>query len=840
MAKQKQVQIEWSLSNFRQLEFLRACGLSHPFDGGGAKAPAARIILFGGAAGGGKGQSLDSLVLTPFGYRMMRDIQVGSMVCNPDGSVATVIAVYPLGERQLYKVTFADNTFCEVTDDHIWLTWKSRGSSKSNGMRISGENGAKLRLTSSLYEAVQNGGTYNVPITNPVRFTCNGVYTKRVIHPYHLGVLLGDGCLRHSVTVGVADQEIADRVQQLCGDEINPIRYDEQKKMYLWSLKSISATYEQLHFMGLYGNLSAEKFIPQRYLVGTIEERWELLRGLMDTDGWAEQDGDIYYTSISKQLIKDVAFLARSLGAYVTERNKIPCYTHKGERVNGQKAYTARLKFTDNSMAFHLSRKKDLCVKTPQSMGRKIVSIEKTSVAECQCIKVSNPNGLYLTNDFIVTHNSDAMLVLGMIAALTFPGCNIGAFRREYPQLEGPGGIIMRSHELYNKLAKYHGGNRRWTFPKNSVLQFCHAKDEASVYGYQSQQFDILLIDESTQFTEFQLRYLLTRNRATVSHLIPFCAMATNPGGVSHGYHKKYFVDAGPPNTPLDVEIPEKSGLFEKHIFIPSRLSDNVILEERDPGYRLTLERQPDDIRRALLDGDWTVFEGQYFREFSVRKHVIEPFKIPDHWRKFGSIDWGFAAPCAFYLHTIDPSMGRVYTYKEIYVTQKRAGDMAQIVKDAIGDDEIEYIKMSPDAFHERGLGTKASPGEVVAEEFTKIGLNVEPADNRRVLGWQRMREFLSDAPDGKPWWQIFNNCHNLIRTIPEMIYDKNRVEDISKDGEDHSCESARYFLFSRPSPFEGSMFLPGSAEYFRSGEVEDDDDDMDDEPQEIDGFFGM
>jgi hypothetical protein len=80
-----------------------------------------------------------------------------------------------------------------------------------------------------------------------------------------------------------------------------------------------------------------------------------------------------------------------------------------------------------------------------------------------------------------------------------------------------------------------------------------------------SQQFDILLIDESTQFTEFQLRYLLTRNRATVSHIVPFCAMATNPGGVSHGYHKKYFVDAGPPNTPIDVEV--QPGLFEKHIF---------------------------------------------------------------------------------------------------------------------------------------------------------------------------------------------------------------------------------------------------------------------------------
>ena len=98
----------------------------------------------------------------------------------------------------------------------------------------------------------------------------------------------------------------------------------------------------------------------------------------------------------------------------------------------------------------------------------------------------------------------------------------------------------------------------------------------------------------------------------------------------------------------------------------------------------------------------------------------------------------------------------------------------------------------------------------------------------------------MSDAPDGEPWWQIFNTCTNLIRTIPEMVYDKNKVEDISKDCEDHAAEACRYFLFSRPSPFEGTMFNPGAAEHYRDDSLEEDDEDMDDMPQEVSGFYGM
>ena len=448
---------------------------------------------------------------------------------------------------------------------------------------------------------------------------------------------------------------------------------------------------------------------------------------------------------------------------------------------------------------------------------------------------------------------SDSLLLAGIIAGLTWPGINVGYFRREYPQLEGPGGAIMRSQELMSGWAKWNGTQRRWTLPTGSILQFCHCKDEADVFNYQSQQFDILLFDEATQFLREQVRYLITRNRATKPGIVPFTAMATNPGGIGHSWYKKEFIDPGVVEQPVMVEI--EPGQYEKHIFIPAKLADNQILEKRDPGYRRRLENQPEDIRRALLEGDWDVFTGQYFRQFRRDKHSIDPpFMPPPHWRRFASIDWGYAAPCAVLWHAIDPAMGRVITYRELYVTQMQASDLAAKVAEMSKLDngkyeEISYVKASPDMWQERGLGRNVSEGESIAETIRnvwyKLGFeaHLEPADNRRVMGWTRVREYLKDAPDGLPWWQANSTCTNLLRTLPEMIHDSRNVEDIDGNCEDHAVESLRYGLMSRPVPSSDSAGIlaggfPGYDERRQVSFDEDYDEDDDDDAIKI-GFYG-
>ena len=193
---------------------------------------------------------------------------------------------------------------------------------------------------------------------------------------------------------------------------------------------------------------------------------------------------------------------------------------------------------------------------------------------------------------------SDALLMAAIVAGLTFPGISIGYFRRKFPELEGPGGAIMRSHELMSSWARWHGGQRRWTFPTGSILQFCHCKEETDVYNYQSQQFDLLLLDEATQFLRSQYRYLLTRNRANKPGLTPFMALATNPGNVGHTWFQREFIDIGDFEQPHDVEV-------EPGIFGDPRLYSGVpvrqpVLEERD-GIPGQAEAQPEIVRRQLL-----------------------------------------------------------------------------------------------------------------------------------------------------------------------------------------------------------------------------------------------
>lgn len=394
---------------------------------------------------------------------------------------------------------------------------------------------------------------------------------------------------------------------------------------------------------------------------------------------------------------------------------------------------------------------------------------------------------------------SDALQGIAMIGGLSYPGINIGYFRRKYTQLEGPGGAIQRSHELFQSWAKWNGSQRRWTMPTGSILQFCYCDSDDDVFNYQSQQFDIILIDEATQFSRFQLRYLMTRNRATKSGVTPFAAQATNPGNVGHMSFKADFIDPGPPEQVHDVEV--ESGIYEKHIFIPSKLSDNQILEQRDPGYRKRLEAQDEITKKQLLDGDWDTFGGQYFSMWRRDLHVVKPFVIPDWWRRFRSLDYGLDCT-ACYDYAVDGA-GVVYVTKELYRPDLILSDAAEnILKWSDEKVNYAYTVASPDLWNRR-----QDTGRSGFEILTTSGLRgLTKADDRRIPGWEALSEYLKpikdeqDAERKRPRLLIFENCLNLIRTLPALIRDDKDPNDVSDKCEDHGPESVRYGIMSRPA----------------------------------------
>ena len=216
---------------------------------------------------------------------------------------------------------------------------------------------------------------------------------------------------------------------------------------------------------------------------------------------------------------------------------------------------------------------------------------------------------------------------------------------------------------------------------------------------------------------------------------------------------------------------------------------------QRDPGYLKTLQRLPEHLRRAYLDGDWDVLSGRYFPEFSRQVHVREPFALPGWWRRFRAMDWGYRDPCCVLWVAVNPE-GQLVVYRELYVTETLSSRVAQKVRELSVGEKIAYTVASPDAWQQRGL--PGAEGDCIADVFARNGVPLLPADNRRVHGWQRLREALAPQADGQPGLVIFPQCTELIRTLPLLTYDEHDHEDVSDTCEDHAPEALRYAVMSR------------------------------------------
>ncbi len=408
---------------------------------------------------------------------------------------------------------------------------------------------------------------------------------------------------------------------------------------------------------------------------------------------------------------------------------------------------------------------------------------------------------------------TDTLLQIAIIAAIYYPKLNVGYFRREFPQLEGPGGAILRSRELIGHFAHYNEQKKRWLFPNGSILQFCHCKDASDVYNYQSQQFDILLVDEVTQFLKEMVKYLLTRNRQTGSWptFKPFAAFGTNPGNVGHQYFKDEFVTLGPYEQ-VNTFINE-SGRPERHIFIPSKLDDNQILMERDPGYADRLGSTELN-RKVLLEGSWDVFAGQAFGELSREVHLVDDFEIPKEWKLFGAYDQGFNHPFSFGVFAVDRE-GTTYLIARAKNRLKRVDEIARVMQETVpgGINALSYLVAGWDCWTRQRDG-----GPSIAEQFLKTTPKVllTKAKEDRVQAVNQIRKYLAwkgigeNGADGKPAFMIFKSCQGVYDTLARMIFDTNgpKPEDVLKvdadengEGGDDDYDMVRYGLMSRPTP---------------------------------------
>jgi hypothetical protein len=382
--------------------------------------------------------------------------------------------------------------------------------------------------------------------------------------------------------------------------------------------------------------------------------------------------------------------------------------------------------------------------------------------------------------------------------ALEFPGIPINLFRRTIPELNKTiKAEFVRQNAAYIKAGKivWHGQasgeheGRSYVFSNGSAVILNYLDNDSDIYRYQGSEMPVIGVDELTQFPQAWIEYLITRNRTSNPDWPVLFMAGTNPGGIGHGWVKNRFIDAGPAEKILTIRLPD--GETRTRVFIPAKLDDHPDERFRRDYNKVLQSISDDQLRRALRSGDWDVFAGQVFTEFSRDTHVIDPFEIPNHWRKWRSMDYGNNNTVLWFAQ--DPVTERVYVYRE-YRTYNYVSieDKAKTVKELSAGETIAYGLGDPAIWNGQANHSDRE-GKSVGQIFQDEGVYWQKAVNDRAAGLAMVHRMFSMAPDGKPRLQFFSTCVSCIRTIPSLPYDKHKVEDVDTMADDHDYDTLRY-----------------------------------------------
>lgn len=355
---------------------------------GDADFPAHIKALVLGPPKSGKGLKDGTPVLTPGGWRPIESLSVGDHVMGVDGPTK-VVGVFPQGTRDIYRVTTDDGGVVECDDQHLWTV-------HPHGMT------PRTESTPTLVERIQENARYAyLPMHEPIQHE----EANLPLDPYVMGLLLGDGGFTNtSVMFHKSDPDLHDAISDLLPEGAELGDWSDQH-----NTARITGLISYIRDLGLAGKSSWEKFIPDMYLRSSISQRLSLLAGLLDTDGGMNGKSTCFYTSSS--LLRDgVVDIVRSLGGVATVREKAdPAYAYRGEQRMGRVAYNVSVRLPESfGCPFKLLRKVEAWQNGTKKRPpmRRITEIVHVGRAPSTCIKVDTDDGLFITKDYIVTHNT--------------------------------------------------------------------------------------------------------------------------------------------------------------------------------------------------------------------------------------------------------------------------------------------------------------------------------------------------------------------------------------------------------------------------------------------------
>lgn len=357
------------------------------------------------------------------------------------------------------------------------------------------------------------------------------------------------------------------------------------------------------------------------------------------------------------------------------------------------------------------------------------------------------------------------------------------------------GEVHRRAQEIYPKLgAVWMESKETWTFPNGATCRMTYIEDDRDAERYMGHSVTYIAVDECGNFPSPEPLDKLFGALRSPEGIPVYRRMTCNPGGVGHSWIMDRYIKHGPWKIRSWQPQPRLApNVWVQSVFIPAKLEDNKILTQNDPMYDARLAMVGDaSLYRAWRDGDWTVLSGVYFDNFREEDVVFDPPELKPWWPRYLSGDWGFSSWSAFHWGAWDGE--RLWIYRELSERALDPSALAERLVEANAGDKIERFFFSHDAFSKRT--SERSMAQEIADTFERRGAPIpapEPADNARVGGWQLMYQGFRQKN-----LIISPSCNRLITTIPTLVRDPKRMEDVLKGRDDHWADSLRYLVASR------------------------------------------
>ena len=402
---------------------------------------------------------------------------------------------------------------------------------------------------------------------------------------------------------------------------------------------------------------------------------------------------------------------------------------------------------------------------------------------------------------------------------LRYPGIKILIVRRTMPELRSNHINVLKA-EIPINIARYNQQERTYFWENGSTIKFDYCDNDNDLMHFQGCEYDVIFLDEATNLLQEWIEKIVVCCRG-VNNFPKRIYYTFNPGGPSHGYFKRLFIDRNFQGS----ERPED------YVFIQALVTDNKYLMESQPEYKAFLENLPPKLRAAWLDGVWDIFEGQFFEELRFKPdaqkcieagitqeealkqrrwtHVIEPFDLNmgdcRGWNIMRSYDFGYNKPFSLGYWAVDYD-GTLYRILEIYGCTQTPDEGVKWSPDEQFKRIRDFEQQHPWLKDRKIVDSVADPaiwdssrGESIAETAARYGIYFTPGDHKRIPGWMQVHYRLQFDQNGYARMYVFNTCKAFIRTMPLMMYSETNPEDLDTKLEDHCPDEVRYMCMSRP-----------------------------------------